>query len=300
MKTLQFDKGACRLVESSAPAPGRGEVLVRFRGTILDETHLSDYRTGERQAPYLVSGEVLQPGEGVIDFRCGQPVVMVASQPLCQYLLARPEDLLPIDNNRGAACLLLGIALALRAVPLAERYPESTVIGGAGFVGLTLSTLLPTTTPWFFGTSDAALVCARDLGAMHCKEWEDALSDLDGQGSGERGYGAMLIETTGRLQDQHRAQRLTLKGGTVVLAMPPGSPGETLELDATRIHYDQITWQALGPCEADDLSAAAKQLDRIPDTVITEQLSFHQMERAFEDLDSERGICYLVTDDSDL
>ena len=73
MKTLTFEKNHCNLIDTSAPAPGPGQVLVRLRGTILDETHLTDYRSGELQAPYLVSAVVLQPGSGVIDFRRGQP-----------------------------------------------------------------------------------------------------------------------------------------------------------------------------------------------------------------------------------
>lgn len=300
MKTLIFHKGSCELIETAAPAPSRGQVLIRLRGTLLDETHLADYRSGSFQAPYLVSGEILQPGEGVIDFRRGQAVVSVVNQPLCQYLLLDQTQLLPVTQNRGASCMLLGIALALRAVPYAEQYPESTIIGGAGFVGLALSALLPTTTPWVFGTSEQALMCARDLGASHTKEWDLALEELQKAGGVDQGYGATLIETTGRRQERHWSQFLTLKGGTVVCAVRPGPGGEVLEIDATRIHYDQITLKALGPCQAEDIARAAQELDRIPDSLITEQLPFARLEEAFEGLDSERAICYLLTDESEI
>jgi threonine dehydrogenase-like Zn-dependent dehydrogenase len=297
---LLFKKGSCQLVETSAPAPGPGQVLLRLRGTIVDETHLADYRTGELQAPYLVSGEVLQPGQRVIDFRRGQSVVTIISQPLCQYLVVEQSSLIPLEQNRAASCLLLGIALALKAVPDAERYPESTVIGGAGFVGLTLSTLLPTTTPWVFGTSDQALMCARELGASHCREWEQALDELDQQDSADRGYGAVLIETTGRQQERSWCQYLTLKGGTVVCAVPHGAEGSTVDIDATRLHYDQITWKAVGACTSEEVSKASGYLDRIPDTLITEQLTFDQLEHAFEQLDQEKAICFLLTDESEI
>ena len=299
MKTLQFEKGSCQLVETSAPQPGPGQVLVRLRGTVIDETHLADYRSGELQAPYIVAGEVLQPGERVIDFRRGQSVVTVVSQPLCQYLVVDQLSLIPVDQNRAASCLLLGVAMALKAVPAAERYPESTVIGGAGFVGLTLSALLPTTTPWFFGTSDQSLMCAHDLGASHCKEWEVALEELELQDSLERGYGAVLVETTGRLQERTWAQFLTLKGGTVVCAVPSGAASDCMDFDATRLHYDQITWKALGPCTAEEVSQASAHLDKIPDTLITDQVTFSDTEHVFEELDKERAICYLMTDETD-
>ena len=114
-------------------------------------------------------------------------------------------------------------------------------------MGLTLSTLLPTTAPWVFGTSDQSLLCARDLGAAHCKEWEVALEELSQQETSDRGYGAVLVETTGRLQERSWSQYLTLKGGSVICAVPTGFGGNDLHLDATRLHYDQITWKALGP-----------------------------------------------------
>lgn len=286
-------------METSAPQPGPGQVLVRLRGAILDETHLTDYRTGELQAPYLVSGEVLQPGQRVIDFRRGQSVVTVVAQPLCQYLVVDQSLLIPVDQNRAAACLLLGVALASKAVSVAEQFPESTVIGGAGFVGLTLSALLPTTTPWVFGTSDQALMCARDLGAAHCKEWQLAWEELEQQPDLDRGYGAVLVETTGRIQERHWSQYLTLKGGTVVCAVPGGLGGQHVDLDATRFHYDQITWKFLGDCTEEDVKEASLHLDKIPDTLITGQVSFSQIEHAFEELDAERAVCFLMTDDSE-
>ena len=300
MKTLTFEKNHCNLIDTSAPAPGPGQVLVRLRGTILDETHLTDYRSGELQAPYLVSAVVLQPGSGVIDFRRGQPVVTVVSQPLSQYLVVNKELLIPVEHDRGANCMFMGIALASRAVPYAEKYPESTVIGGAGFVGLTLSALLQTTTPWFFGTSDQALMCAQDLGAAHYKEWDQVAEDLECDERDEKGYGATLIEPTGRLQERQLSQFLTLKGGTVVCATPPGPGSEVLDIDAYRIHYDQITWVALGPCGKEDVDGATAHLDSIPDTLITAQLDFDQVQYAFEELDAERGICFLLTDDAEL
>lgn len=299
MKTLTFEKCRCRLVDTSAPAPGRGQVLLRLRGTLLDETHLADYRAGTLQAPYLVCGVILQPGPGVIDFRSGQAVVTVVSQPLSQYLVVEQRDIFPVEHARGASCMLMGIALAKRAVPYAERYPESTVIGGAGFVGLTLSALLQTTTPWFFGTSDQALMCAQDLGAAHYKEWIQVAEDLQLEERVEQGYGATMLETTGRAEERRLSQFLTLKGGTVVCVTPPGPGSETLDIDAYRIHYDQITWVALGPCQAEDVVQAAGMLDHIPDTLITDQISFDRLEYAFEELDAERAVCFLLTDDQE-
>lgn len=299
MHNLMFKAGSCQLVEVPAPSPQPGQVLIRLKGTLLDETHLQDYRTGCHQAPFLVCGEVLQPGAGVIGLRRGQAVLTVCTQPLGTYLLVAGERVLPVVQNRAASCMLLGVALALQAIPEAEEFPESTVIGGAGFVGLSLSALLPTTTPWVFGTSDAALVCAKDLGASHSKEWPQALEELSQMTPHERGFGATLIETTGRLENRQWAQTLTLKGGSIVLAVPPGPGGESLEIDATRLHYDQITWKALGPLEPACLRQAQDHLDRIPDSLVSDCLPFHQIEKAFELLDAERGVCYLMSNDGE-
>lgn len=300
MKTLTFQPQQCHLVDSTAPAPGPGQVLVRLRGTLLDETHLADFRSGELQAPYLVSGVVLQPGPGVIDFRRGQPVVTVCREALSQYLVVDKEWLLPVEHDRGANCMLLGIALASRVVAQAEKYPESTVIGGAGFVGLTLTALLQTTTPWVFGFSEQALMCARELGAAHCKEWERVAEELENDERDDKGYGAVLIETTGRLQERELSQYLTLKGGTVVCATPPGLGSETLDIDAYRIHYEQITWVALGLCNREEIQSAGANLDQIPDTLITAQLKFDQVEYAFNELEAERAICFLLIDEAEL
>lgn len=299
MRNLLFQSGGCAFVEAPAPSPQPGQVLIRLKGTLLDETHLQDFRLGVQQAPFLVCGEVLQPGAGVIGLRRGQAVLTVCTQPLGTYLLVGAETVIPVAQNRAASCMLLGIGLALKAVPAAEEYPESTVIGGAGFVGLALSALLKTTTPWVFGISDAALVCAKDLGASHTKEWEPALEELQEQSVEERGFGATLIETTGRLENLQWSEFLTLKGGTVVLATPTGPGGDPLEIDAGRLHYDQITWKALGPLEPADITAAQGHLDKIPDSMVSDCLPFYDIERAFELLDAERGVCYLMSNDSD-
>ena len=227
-------------------------------------------------------------------------MVTVVSQPLCQYLVVEESALIPMEQDRAASCLLLGIALALKAVKPAEKYPESTLIGGAGFVGLTLSAILPTTTPWVFGLSDQALMCARDLGASHTKEWEQAVEELEHQEVIDRGYAAILIETTGRQREREWSQYLTLKGGNVVCAVPHGAGGQELAIDATRFHYDQITWDFLPPCNAEEVVAAGAYLGRIPDTMITDQLTFADVEEAFEQLDNERAICYLMTDESSI
>lgn len=299
MRNLQFQDGGCALIEVPAPSPKPGQVLIRLKGTLVDETHLQDFRDGVQQSPFLVCGEVLQPGAGVIGLRRGQAVLTVCTQPLGTYLLVAVEKVLPVAQNRAASCMLLGIALALKALPAAEEYPESTVIGGCGFVGLALSALLKTTTPWVFGISDAALVCAKDLGASHSKEWPQALEELGEQAVEERGFGATLIETSGRLQNREWAQFLTLKGGTVVLATPAGPGGDDMEVDAGRLHYDQITWKALGPLEPGDITNAQNHLDQIPDSVVSDCLPFSQIEKAFELLDAERGVCYLMSNDSD-
>lgn len=299
MRNLQFRVGGCSLIDVPAPSPKPGQVLLRLKGTLVDETHLQDFRAGIQQAPFLVCGEVLQPGAGVIGLRRGQPVLTVCTQPLGTYLLVSADSVLPVAQNRAASCMLLGIALALQAVPAAEEYPESTVIGGAGFVGLALSALLTTTTPWVFGISDAALICAKDLGASHSKEWPQAMEELAEQGVEERGFGAVLIETSGRLENRHWAEMLTLKGGTIVLATPPGPGGDPMEIDATRLHYDQITWKGLGPLQAQDITEAQGQLEKIPDSVVSDCLPFAEIERAFELLDAERGVCYLMSNDAD-
>jgi threonine dehydrogenase-like Zn-dependent dehydrogenase len=299
MRNLQFQDGGCALIEVPAPSPRPGQVLIRLKGTLVDETHLQDFRGGVQQAPFLVCGEVLQPGAGVIGLRRGQAVLTVCTQPLGTYLLVSVDQVLPVSQNRAASCLLLGIALALQAVPAAEEYPESTVIGGAGFIGLALCALLETTTPWVFGSSDAALVCAKDLGASHGKEWPQALEELAEQSVEERGFGAVLIETTGRLQNRLWAETLTLKGGTIVMATPTGPGGDPLEIDATRLHYDQITWRALGPLDAQGIAVAQEHLERIPDSLVSDCLPFSQIEKAFQLLDAERGVCYLMSNDSD-
>lgn len=294
--SLDFTPGECHLKDVPAPSPQPGQVLLRLRGTLIDETHLADYRIGQVQAPYLVSAEVLQSGTGVIGLRRGAPVVAICRQPLGQYLLLDQDAVILTEQDRAASCMLLGIALALQAVPAAEEFPESTVIGSAGFVGLSLCALLKTTTPWVFGTSDPALLCAKDLGATHTHEWEQVLEDLQHQKPEERGYGAVLIETSGRHQYLDWAQNLTLKGGRVVLATPPR--GE-LGIDATRFHYDQITWQALGPVKSAQVEAAGGHLGAVPDTLVTDCLPFKQLSQAFQQLDAERGICYLMTNETD-
>lgn len=299
MKTLSFTPGDCALHETPAPSPKPGHVLIRLKGTILDETHLQDYRSGRHEAPFLICGEVLQSGAGVIGLRRGQSVLTVHTGTLDTYLLIAADRILPSSQDRAAACMLLGIALAARAVSTAEEYPESTLISGAGFIGLSLCALLTTTTPWVIGESDACLLCANDLGAAHTKEWAQAADDLNLQPAHERGFGMTLIETTGRADNLDQAQFLTLKGGSITLAVPGGLGSNDLELDATHLHYDQITWKALGPLKADLIPSAEKLLEKVPDALITACLPLAQINAAFHELDHERGVAYLISHDGE-
>ena len=108
-----------------------------------------------------------------------------------------------------------------------------------------------------------------------------------------------MLETTGRLEERQLSGLLTLKGGTVICVTPPGPGSETLLVDAYRLHYDQITWVSLGPCSQEEVTRAGTMLDRIPDTLITDQLPFDRIEYAFQELDAERAICFLLTDNTE-
>lgn len=299
MITLRYANKTCALVEAQAPSPQPGQVLIRLKGTLLDDTHLQDFRLGAHQAPFLVCGEVLQPGAGVIGLRRGQCVLTICSQILSTYLLVDSESVIPTSQERSASCMLLGVALAMQALPDAERYPESTLISGAGFVGLALCALLQTTTPWIIGENETALQCAKELGATHCKEWGQLQEEQKGLKNDEKGLGAVLIETSGRSANIELAQFITIKGGSLVLAIAPGLCVDGIAIDATHLHYDQISWKALGSPREGEILAAQSRLEKIPDSLISDCLPFSKIEMAFEKLNKERGLCYLLSNDSD-
>jgi L-iditol 2-dehydrogenase len=248
-----YGPGDLRIEEVPDPKPGRGDVLVQVEVALTDGTDLKTFRRGH---PLLLA-ELPSPfGHEFcgFDVATGKRVVAANSAPCgaCdQCARGRPElcdGLLPLLNGAYAELLLvperiarvnlhpvprtLSSEVAALVEPLACALHAAAGIGadehvavlGPGPMGMLLS------------------ACLEDAGAHVTiaggSPARRALAVEFGAEPGEAAGADVVIEATGRPAGWKDAVRLVRRGGTVVLFS--GIPGE-IELDAQRIHYDELT-----------------------------------------------------------
>ncbi len=266
-------------VESPTPEPGPGEVLVRIRAALTCGTDLKTYRRGHPKLGFgpfghEASGDVIAVGLGVERFAPGDAVMWVQTAPcgacarcladaenLCERLFDRialgaygdalllPEHVVrqnlyhkPPQVSYVEAAFLEPLACVVHGWNLMRRAsggttPASATIIGAGTIGL-LHVLYARHTgaqTIIIARGEERARLATELGAGSATDAADqsAVGALAARS-------AAVIECAGSPDTWRQAVDLARPKGIVLFF--GGLPGGTLiGLDATRIHYDELT-----------------------------------------------------------
>jgi L-iditol 2-dehydrogenase len=243
---LFYGPGDLRVEEVARPEPGPGDVLVQVEVALTDGTDAKAFRRGH---PVLL-GELPSPfGHEFCgaDVGTGRRVVAANSDAdeerrtgltllngaYAEYLLV-PEriasvNLLPVPDGLPSevAAMVEPLACCLRGVELAGiREGDLVAILGAGPIGLMLC------------------ACVRDAGARPVvvggRPERRALVPLFGGQVGTAEGADVVIEAAGTADAWRDAVRLVRPGGTVVFFGGLES-GTEVPIDATRVHYDELT-----------------------------------------------------------
>jgi L-iditol 2-dehydrogenase len=258
VKALVFHgPGDVRLEDVPRPEPGPGDVLVEVEVALTDGTDLKAFRRGH---PVLLGPPPSPFGHEFcgIDVATGRRVVAANSSPCgaCEACRRGDEtlctDLFPLLNGAYAELILVPeriarvnllrvpdtmlpelaamvepLACCLRGIEAVEVEPgEKVAVVGLGPVGLMLC------------------ACIADAGGLPIgvgsRPERRALAPSFAAEIGD-GVGAdVVIEAAGTIEAWHSALQLVRPGGRVLLfsGLPSGS---VVELDAHRVHYEEVT-----------------------------------------------------------
>jgi L-iditol 2-dehydrogenase len=247
VKAIRFHgPGDLRVEDVPRPEPAPGDVLVQVEVALTDGTDLKAYRRGH---PVLLTSVPSPFGHEFcgVDVATGRRVVAANSaaddrreEPLellngayAEYLLVPRRiaavNLLPVPRGLApeVAAMVEPLACCLRGVERAAVEPGQTVaILGTGAIGLMLC------------------ACVADAGglpvAVGGRPERRELAPLFGARPGEHEAADVVIEAAGTEESWRDALALALSGGTVLFfgGLPSGA---TLEVDAYRLHYEELT-----------------------------------------------------------
>jgi L-iditol 2-dehydrogenase len=248
-----YAPGDLRIEEVPDPVPGKGDVLVQIEVALTDGTDLKTFRRGH---PLLLTESPSPFGHEFcgFDVATGKRVVAANSAPcgacamcararetLCENLLPLlngayaellvvPEriarvNLHPVPRTLASevAALVEPLACALHATAGIEARQTVAVLG-PGPMGMLLCACLKDAGAEVLiaGGTRERRALAREFGAT-----DGAARDAD-----------VVIEATGKPKGWRDAVSAVRRGGTVVFFS--GIPDD-IELDARRIHYDELT-----------------------------------------------------------
>ena len=231
-----YAPGDLRIEEVPDPVPRKGDVLVQIEVALTDGTDLKAFRHGH---PVLLS-ELPSPfGHEFcgFDVATGKRVVAANSAPgspllngAYAELLVVPEaiarvNLHPVPRTLASevAALVEPLACALHATEKVEA-SQTVAVLGPGPMGLLLCACL----------KDAGANVVVAGGTRERRE----LAHEFGAAEGDAREADVVIDATGKPKGWRDAVSLVRRGGTVLFFS--GITGG-LELDAQRIHYDELT-----------------------------------------------------------
>jgi len=276
-----LEPGKLVLRDVPVPQPAAGELLVRVRAATTCGTDVKTYRRGHPKFPppfvfgHEFGGDVVETGAGVRGFTPGMRVTanVFAECGTCFYCKHNQGNLCEnLEYNFGAFAEYMTIPASIVRlntfqIPAHISYAQAAIveplvcvvhgqrliqiepgervalIGAGGPISLLqLQMVLRSGASQAIavGHSDARLEVARQLGAttaINAKR-EDALGTIrdltEGRGAD------VVIEAAGTPQAWQMAVEAVRKGGRVLWF--GGLPGGTqVTLDATRLHYGEIT-----------------------------------------------------------
>lgn len=280
-QAMLYEVEDIRILEQPIPTPGPGEVVVANKVSTTCGTDVKNFKRGyplvKPPHPYghEFSGVVAWVGEGVTAFREGDRVAVHNTAPCghCYYckhdqpsmceslvfcrgayaeyvkvpapIVAQNMFVIPDSLSHKAASLMEPLSCAVHGI---ENCPialgDTVVINGAGPIGLMFARLAVLRGARVLVTDmlPGRLALAERLGAWKTlditgvQDTAEAVraTTVDGRGAD------VVIEATGLIQVWETSVKMTRKGGFVLLFGGTKS-GSVLSVDATLLHYSQIT-----------------------------------------------------------
>jgi L-iditol 2-dehydrogenase len=248
-----YGPGDLRIEEVPDPRPGRGDVLVQIEVALTDGTDLKTFRRGH---PLLLS-ELPSPfGHEFcgFDVATGKRGVATNSAPCgtCPQCARKREtlcdNLLPLLNGAYAELLVVPERIArvnLHPVPRTIASEIAALVEPLACALHATAGIEAGETVAVLGPGPMGLLlcaCLKDAGANVIvaggSPQRRALAEAFGATPGDARDADVVIESTGKAKGWRDAVKAVRRGGTVVLFS--GIPGD-VELDAQRIHYDELT-----------------------------------------------------------
>ena len=254
MRAARFHgPGDLRVEDVPDPRPGLGDVLVQVEVALTDGTDLKTFRRGH---PLLLS-ELPSPfGHEFcgFDVATGKRVVAANSAPCgtcAQCVRGREalcENLLPLLNGAYAELIVVPARIArvnLHPVPRTLSSEIAALVEPLACALHATTGIEPGQRVAVLGPGPMGLMlcaCLRDAGAdvviAGGSPQRRRLAESFGATPGDAKDADVVIEATGKPAGWRDAVQAVRRGGTVVLF--GGIPGG-VELDAVRIHYDELT-----------------------------------------------------------
>jgi L-iditol 2-dehydrogenase len=248
-----YGPGDLRIEDVPDPQPGRGEVLVQIECALTDGTDLKTFRRGH---PLLLSQLPSPFGHEFcgFDVATGRRVVAANSAPCgtCAQCAAGREtlceNLLPLLNGAYAELLVVPARIAsvnLHPVPRTLASEVAALVEPLACALHATRGIEPGTTAAVLGPGPMGMLvsaCLKDAGAEVIvaggSAERRALAQQFGATPGDAREADVVIEATGKPKGWRDAVQAVRRGGTVILFS--GVQG-AVELDAERLHYDELT-----------------------------------------------------------
>lgn len=280
-----YGKEDVKIEKVPIPTLERGEVLVKVNVALTCGTDLKVFQRGYHARmivpPALfgheLSGEIVEIGSGVRDFRRGMRVVALNSAPCgsCFYCLKHQENLcedllfnngayaeyikiprrivetnmlaLPDDVTFESAAMTEPLACALRGLQeTGADIGDTVTVIGAGPLGLMLIQVAKLNGCKVIAVvkRDEQAQAARHFGAHEVIQLERDKSPVDAVVEITEGRGSdIVIEAVGRPQSWQWAVDMVRRGGLVNF-FGGCATGTRVELDTNRLHYSELTLKA--------------------------------------------------------
>ena len=327
--------GSIEIRDVPVPNPGPGEIVVKIRSALTCGTDLKAYIRGHDLIPmpgpfgHEFSGTVHSIGEGVTKFSSGDDIMSVHSAPCrnCDYcnrglhnlcrnimkdkVLGAFSDylLIPakvVKQNAFSKSENISFDEAAMLEPLAcvvhpystldMKYVRKALVIGAGPIGL-LHLLFLKSKGIHAIVSDingGRLKLAGSLGADSIS-LPDSLEKTVYDTTNSMGVD-LVVECTGQINVWQDSINYVRRGGTVIL-FGGCKGGSSVQFDAQRLHYDEISLMASFHFTPGDVKSAydllcEKDIDVKP--LITDMAELKDIHAVFEDLRNGNGIKYSI------
>lgn len=280
-----YGPGDVRFERTPIPQPGPGDLLVKVQAALTCGTDIKTYQRGHPKIITSIpstfghefSGEVIETGAGVANFRPGDRVVCCNAVPchqcyyckigrhnLCDNLLilngAYAEYIvipalmvkhntyrLPDTMTYQEAALAEPLGTAIHAIKTAGiRQGDTVAVVGSGPLGLMITRLahLQGARVILTGKGQERLEQARKFGVneivdiMKMTRPEDRIQAVREMSDGRRGVD-VVIEAVGQPQAWEESIQMVRKGGAVVF-FGGCKKGTTITVDTVLLHYAEL------------------------------------------------------------